>query len=78
MPTELQTQYSELKKKERFTDVEVFASDFTDEITEGFKSGAPYSDMTDSPSELTTKSPRDSNRDLRTVTTLMDSISFCK
>jgi hypothetical protein len=37
--------------------VEVFAGDFTDGITEGFKLGAPYSDVTDSPSELPTKSP---------------------
>jgi hypothetical protein len=37
--------------------VEVFASDFIDGITEGFKLGAPYSDVTDSPSELPTESP---------------------
>jgi hypothetical protein len=48
--------------------VEVFASDFTDGITEGFKTAAPYVDVTDSPIEMSTKSPRDSNRNLRTVT----------
>jgi len=48
--------------------VEVFAGDFTDGITEGFKPAAPYSDVTDSPSELPTESPRDSNRDFCTVT----------
>jgi len=45
-----------IKKKNRFADVEVFASDFTDRITERFKSGSPYSDVTDSPSELSTES----------------------
>jgi len=78
MPKELQTEYSKLKKKGRFADVEVFAGDFTDRITEGFKPGAPYSDVTDSPSKLPTKSLRDSNWDLRTVTLLTDFISFCK
>jgi hypothetical protein len=29
--------------------MEVFAGDFTDRITEGFKPGSPYSDMTPSP-----------------------------
>ena len=46
-----------IKKKKRFADVEVFASDFTDGITEGFKSGSPYSDVTDSPLEWPMKSP---------------------
>jgi hypothetical protein len=35
--------------------MEVFAGDFTDEIIVGFKPGAPYSDVTDSPSELSTE-----------------------
>jgi len=48
--------------------VEVFAGDFTDEITEGLKTGATYSDVTDSQAELPTESPRDSNSDLSTVT----------
>jgi hypothetical protein len=48
--------------------VEVFAGDFTDGITEGFKLVAPYNDVIDSSSELLTESPRDSNRDLHTVT----------
>jgi len=59
--------YSELKKR-RFADVEVFAGDFTDGITEGFKTAAPYGDVTDSPFEMPTESPRDSNRNLCTVT----------
>jgi hypothetical protein len=37
--------------------VEVFAGDFTDGITEGFKPGSPYNDMTDSPSELPMEPP---------------------
>jgi hypothetical protein len=37
--------------------VEVFASDFTDRIIEGFKPGSPYIEVTDSPSELPTESP---------------------
>jgi hypothetical protein len=37
--------------------VEVFAGDFTDGITEGFKRGALYSDVIDSPSELPMESP---------------------
>jgi hypothetical protein len=48
--------------------VEVFAGDFTDGITERFKTAALYGDVTDSPFELPTKSSRDSNRNLRTVT----------
>ena len=42
--------------------MEVFASDFTDGITEGFKTAAPYVDVTDSPIEMSTKSPRDSKK----------------
>ena len=67
IPTELHTKYSELKKK-WFVDMEVFACDFTDEIIEGFKLGSPYSEVTNSPSKLPIESPRDSNRDLRTMT----------
>jgi hypothetical protein len=37
--------------------VEVFAGDFIDRITEGFKSRSPYSDVTNSPSELPTEPP---------------------
>jgi len=37
--------------------VEVFAGDFTNRMTEGFKLGSPYSDVTNSPSELPTESP---------------------
>jgi hypothetical protein len=36
--------------------MEVFAGDFTDEITEGFKPRSPYSDVTNSLSELPMKS----------------------
>ena len=59
--------YLELKKRQ-FTDVEVFAGDFIDRLTEGFKPIASYSDEIDSPSVLPTKSPRDSNQNLRIVT----------
>jgi hypothetical protein len=52
--------YSELKKKKRFADVEVFAGDFTNGITKGFKTAAPYVDVTDSPFEMPMESPRDS------------------
>jgi hypothetical protein len=41
-------------KKRWFVDVEVFAGDFTDGITEGFKTAAPYGDVTDSPFEMPT------------------------
>jgi hypothetical protein len=44
-------EYSELKKKQ-FADVEVFARDFTNRITEGFKMAALYGDVTDSPFEM--------------------------
>ena len=57
-----------IKKKRWFADVEVFTGDFTDGITEGFKTATSYGDVTDSLFELLTKSPRDSNRNLRTVT----------
>jgi hypothetical protein len=40
---------------------------FTDGITEGFKTSAPYSDVTDSPMKMLTKSPKDSKHQLRTV-----------
>jgi len=43
-------------KKRRFVDVEVFASNFTNEITKGFKPGSLYSDVTNSLSELPMKS----------------------
>jgi hypothetical protein len=48
-----------IKEKGWFADVEVFAGDFTDRITEGFKTAAPYGDVTNSPFELPTESPRD-------------------
>jgi len=32
--------------------VEVFAGDFPDGITKGFKPGSPYSDVINSPSDL--------------------------
>jgi len=41
---------------------------FTDEITEGFKTSAPYGDVTDSLMEMPMESPKDSKRQLRTVT----------
>jgi hypothetical protein len=53
-------EYSELKKR-WFTDVEVFAGDFTDGLTEGFKTTAPYGDVIDSPFEMPTESLRDLN-----------------
>jgi hypothetical protein len=37
--------------------VEVFAGDFTDGMTKGFKPRSPYSDVTNSPSELPMESP---------------------
>jgi hypothetical protein len=37
-------------KKKRFDDVEIFAGDFSDRITEGCKPGSPYSDVTNSSS----------------------------
>jgi hypothetical protein len=44
-------------KKKQFDDVEVFGGDFTDGMTEGFKLGSPYSDVTNSPSELLIEAP---------------------
>jgi hypothetical protein len=41
---------------------------FTDGITEGFKTLAPYSDVTDSPMKMVTELPRDSKWQLHTVT----------
>jgi hypothetical protein len=41
---------------------------FTDEITEGFKTSAPYGDVTDSLMEMPMESLKDSKRQLRTVT----------
>ena len=37
--------------------MEFFAGDFTHKITKGFKSGSPYNDVTNSPSELPMESP---------------------
>jgi hypothetical protein len=39
--------------------VKVFAGDFTDGITEGFKTAALNVDVTNSPIEMLTESPRD-------------------
>jgi len=44
---------------------------FTDEITEGFKTSAPYGDVTDSPMEMLTDSPRDLKRQLCKVAWLI-------
>jgi len=49
------TEYSELKKQ--FANVELFTGDFNDEIIERFKPGSPYSNVTNSPSELPMESP---------------------
>jgi len=43
--------------KKQFDDVTVFSSDFTNGMTKGFKLESPYSDMTNSPSELPRESP---------------------
>jgi hypothetical protein len=37
--------------------MKVFAGDFTDGLTERFKTGSPYSDVTNSLSKLLTESP---------------------
>jgi hypothetical protein len=49
--------FMRIKKKRWFVDVEVFPGDCTNGITEGFKPGSPYSDVTKSPSELPMESP---------------------
>jgi hypothetical protein len=41
---------------------------FTDRITKGFKTPAPYSDVTDSPMQMPMESPTDSKQQHRTVT----------
>jgi len=43
--------------KKQFNDVEVFAGDFTNRLTKGFKLGSPYSDVTNSLSNLPMESP---------------------
>jgi len=43
--------YVELKKRQ-FADMDVYASDFSDGITEGFKMADPYGDVPCLPSEL--------------------------
>jgi hypothetical protein len=48
--------------------VDVFAGDFTDGITEGFKTADPYGDVTASQFNMPTESPRDSKRNFHTVT----------
>jgi len=48
--------------------VEIFAGDFIDGIIEGFKTADLYGDVTDSPFEMPTELPRDSNRNFRIVT----------
>ena len=55
-------------KKKRFIDVEIFTSDFTDWITERFKPGSPYNDVTNSLLEFPMASLRNSKRNLHTVT----------
>jgi hypothetical protein len=44
-------------KKKHVDDMEVFAGDFTNEITEGIQTGSPYSDVTLSPTESPRESP---------------------
>jgi hypothetical protein len=44
-------------KKTRFDDVEVFTGDFTNGLTEGFKTRSPYSDVTNSLSEWPMEPP---------------------
>ena len=46
----LETKYIEFWKKKQVVDVEDFAGDFTDKITEWFKPGSPYNNVTPSPS----------------------------
>jgi hypothetical protein len=48
--------------------VEVIAVFFIDGITEGFKTPAPYGDVTDSLMKMPIELPNDSKRQLRTVT----------
>ena len=57
-----------IKKKRRFAVVDVFAGDFTDGITEGFKTADPYGDVTASQFNMPTESPRDSKRNFHIVT----------
>jgi hypothetical protein len=56
--------------KKQYDDVEIFAGDFTDGMTEGFKSGSSYSDVTHSLSEL----PTDYKRIYRQNVSVGDSI----
>jgi len=44
---------------------------FTYEIIDGFKTSAPYGDVTDSPMKMLTESPTDSKRQHHTVTCLV-------
>ena len=48
--------------------MEVIAVFFIDGITEGFKTPAPYGDVTDSLMKMPIELPNDSKRQLRTVT----------
>ena len=50
--------------------MDIFAGDFTDGITEGFKTADLYGDVTTSPFNMSTESSRDSKRNFRTVTCL--------
>jgi hypothetical protein len=49
-----------IKKKRWFADMEVFAGDFSNGITKGFKTADPYDDVTDSSFNMPTESLRDS------------------
>jgi hypothetical protein len=51
IPTKLPRDYLEYWKKKQVDDVEVFAGDFTDRITEEIKPGSSYNDVTPSPKE---------------------------
>jgi len=48
--------YRILKEKKQCDDMEVFADDFINGITEGFKLGSSYSDVTSSQAELSMES----------------------
>jgi len=64
----LRTKCWEFKKKDGSLTWRLLGVFFTDEITEGFKTSALYGDVSDSPMEMPTDSPRDSKRQLCMVT----------
>jgi hypothetical protein len=56
IPIELQMKYKKIQKTKQCDDVDVFVDDFIEKISERFKPGSSYNDVSTSPAELPSES----------------------